>query len=273
MSESRKESGASLKVRFLRESFRGFKFKRSREKSRSIVTLVLMSVLVILFGFTISGTAAASLSSQPDSQDGCDWSGSGFDLGPDDSGGIRPFDGARVFVDDGASLRPVLLAGDGQDLRRPRCVVSVGGVVVLYVEADGERRQFRRRVAEFDYDITPVTGGNSVVDPDEVVRGKILRVADEPDVDRTEIVLSTTKTFRQGSLSPDVVKMGFSHQRHTSEARIFAPVHCRAKSGPGEYLFAGRSRFGDPWLTCAATMSQWVKLVRGAKAAPCVLEA
>jgi hypothetical protein len=94
-------------------------------------------------------------------------------------------------------------------------------------------------------------------------------VTDVERLDHTEIIVDVSKTLRR-SVDPTPRSRPSSREL----AKVYAPMKCKVKSGPGEYVISARMRLGRPHLTCASTMSEWVRLVRNANAdgsAPCVL--
>ena len=48
--------------------------------------------------------------------------------------------------------------------------------------------------------------------------------------------------------------------------KVHYPLVCGAKSGPGEYLFLGSIRLGDPVLKCAPKIQDWERVVKKAQA-------
>ena len=114
-----------------------------------------------------------------------------------------------------------------------------------------------------------------------VTRGKIYRVADVERLDHTEIVVAVAKVLRRSVVSShgaDVAGPGVvstPHSRRKDLTRIYTPLKCKVKAGRGEYVISARVRLGQPRLTCASTIAEWVRLVRNANAdgrAPCVLD-
>jgi len=57
---------------------------------------------------------------------------------------------------------------------------------------------------------------------------------------------------------------------------VYVPLHCGAKHGPGEFIFMGRFVLGDPLLTCAPRLEDWLQVQRMAireGSAQCSLQA
>ncbi|GFT92722.1 meteorin-like protein [Nephila pilipes] len=168
-----------------------------------------------------------------------------------------------------------------------RCFRSVWGQVAFFIEAQAPVESLKKEVFQMKYDLEllqsqsfsecrPCTDRELIYafcTSDFVVRGSISSIYQNEPLQRTELVIRTSKIFRDSE--PRVFTPSSSQSETFWTGVVYRPLHCGTKAGFGEFFFFGRWRLGYPFLKCAPRWTEWKKVRRRASFfdnVDCVLE-
>ncbi|XP_066498955.1 meteorin-like protein [Hoplias malabaricus] len=189
--------------------------------------------------------------------------------------------GAAVFVERAGQLQ--LLAEDGEQLERVRCVRTDGAHgATIFIQANPQS-DLRPRVVGLRYELlqgktSPSKAAcrpcddsemlQAICTSDFVVRGSIRNVSHDPERQRSVIEVEEAWVYRQriGVFEREPVFSGRWH------GLIHTPLQCHVKAGAGQFLFTGTEHFSEAWLSCAPRFKNFEELYHSARAAqniPC----
>ncbi|CAH1795397.1 unnamed protein product [Owenia fusiformis] len=161
------------------------------------------------------------------------------------------------------------------ETERELCFDSVGGKIVLYIEADTDDHEsitlgkafinydLERRFNHLSYDelidCRPCSDEEilkAYCTSDFVVVGSMDKLFHDVNTNESELSLSVAKIIRQKSQR---------FKRTTNEkgryhGSVIAPLKCNIRKGEGNFIFMGKLRLGRAILHCAPRLSQWEEL-------------
>ncbi|ESO87100.1 hypothetical protein LOTGIDRAFT_154590 [Lottia gigantea] len=158
---------------------------------------------------------------------------------------------------------------------KEHCVTSSESSVMLYLEIESTTEDSGLSRTFIYYDIELIPDNKFSPDPmeecqpcsdDEILRsycisdyvvvGRMKEVNFQSELDKTKVNIIVDQIVK--TTDEDIFK------RHDNllEGALFTSVHCGVQKGPGQFLFTGRNRLGQPILTCAPFYDQWIQIQR-----------
>lgn len=190
--------------------------------------------------------------------------------------------GARIYLEGHRKLHHLFGQEDNRPVDLLRCFTSVDGQAALYVESEPARDPLLKEVAQFSYDLRPVSKRALMNDLEEcrpctetevttgfctsdwVLRGSVSALNHNRSLQRTEITVRARRVIRDVGQSLEQTR-GEKVDPTADYYVLHRPLKCGTKSGGGEYLFVGRWQLGYPVVTCAPRYSRWKKMRRKAR--------
>ncbi|XP_038613198.1 meteorin-like protein [Tachyglossus aculeatus] len=191
---------------------------------------------------------------------------------------IKPFKdstGANIYLEKTGELKLLIRDGESSPKKISCFGFEQGG---LFVEATPQL-DISRKITRFQYELIDKRTASdlhtvsapcrpcsdtevllAVCTSDFVVRGSIRDVTNDPEQQESVIYVHVSKLYRQKSKIFQPLPGGGGWQ-----GPIKTPLECGVKPGDGDFLFTGRSRFGEPRLGCAPRFKDFQRMYRDAE--------